>query len=611
MAVISDKFTLSWQQHIGIGVLIGLAGGLAEATIVHRAGLPFVPFAVLVYGLRGGGAFIIIALVSMLIRRSILTIGIGAGVAFFSALELAFWANKKSIYPASSPRGMLVSLAVLLVSLGLGVVTYLVIRRRHNKFNPFNHVVTVLVILVALLSYLSTNLYVHSEPGPNCILISIDALRPDHLGCYGYHRETSPNIDALAQRGTRWERAFTQSPGSTGGHASMLTGLYTISHGAYVNGIVLQDPVKTAAEVFAENGYSTAAFANNWFIGPAVGFGQGFDIFVNEGYGLQLGKTCPRLLVRGLVLYQTIHRMLMKIGHPTDLEIKDALQWIRWQRNHKFFIFLHIMDPHSPYIPTDDIRGRFSKDGKYLEPDTIVRLHEESLRRSLSPEESQSLVDRYDEEILVVDSKIGMLVERLSEFGLLDNTMIVVTADHGEVMGEAEGKQFGHGTLDYGTLEIPLIMYLPGRTSRGEAVSKTAQSIDILPTMIDVLGLTDSATRQGTSLVSHEMASLDRRRPAFSTGDIVAKESYTVIAGDWQYTVDGKEISLHRLDVDPYTSTNVIAEYGSIADSLKVMLEEWFERCVAQAAVPYSSEAKAIIPSDDVKQRLKALGYIQ
>jgi arylsulfatase len=362
--------------------------------------------------------------------------------------------------------------------------------------------------------------------------------------------------------------------------------------------------------VFAKNGYSTAAFTNNWFIGPAVGFSQGFDILVNEGYGFQLEKCCPQLLMRGLVLYQTLHRIMLKDGYPTDVEITDALHWIRWQRKTKFFVFLHIMDSHSPYIPPAGVRGRFAAESTQVDPRTVVRLHEESLKRRLSPEETRFLIDRYDEEILAADGKIGKLVKLLGDLDLLEETMIVVTADHGEVMGESEEKQFGHGTLDYGALRIPLVMYLPGRAPGGRIVETTALSIDILPTMIDVLELTDQATRQGISLVSPELVSLGKGRPAFATGDIVAKESYTVIAGDWQYIIDGDRKSLRNHNTDPHMELSIMSTQGAVADSLHLLLADWLRTCIAEAVVPYALDAKSVIPPADVKKRLKALGYI-
>jgi arylsulfatase A-like enzyme len=611
MGAIRAETGFDWRKYAGIGILIGLVAGIVESTIVHRAGLPFIPFAALVYGVLSGIIFTVIAIIFGVRRRALLPICIGLGVTGFSALELAFYANRASPYPARSLHGMLTSLVVLLASIALGVVAGFLVRRRLRRFNPFKPAVAILAVLAALIVGCSVHLYFDTEPGLNCVLVSIDALRPDHLGCYGYHRKTSPNIDGLAQRGVLCKRAFTQCPGSTGGHASMLTGLYTITHGAYVNGIILQDPVETAAEVFSMDGYSTAAFANNWYIGPAVGFGQGFDIFVNEGYGFQLTRCCPQLLSRGLVLSQTLHRMMKTDGYPTDVEIKDTLRWIRWQRNHKFFVFLHIMDCHCPYVPPASVRGYFPAGSTYVDPGTVVRLHDESLTRRLSPEESRFMVDRYDEEILAADKKIGMLVDLLGELDLLEKTMIIVTADHGEVMGESEEKQFGHGTLDHGALQIPLLMHLPEYASGGKIIESTAMSIDILPTMKEVLNLTDPAHRQGISLVSAEVPSLGVGRPAFATGDIVARESYTVIAGDWQYIVEGDERSLRGVNVEPQGAQAIGGEQAAIEDSLHILLADWLRTCIAEAVVPYSLDAKSVMPSADVKKQLKALGYIE
>jgi arylsulfatase A-like enzyme len=596
-------------KYLGLGLVAGMIGGAIEAAVVNRTGLFFVPFAALAYGILSAAGFLLLGLVARALRRNLLPLGAGAAIAFFVVLEGAFWANKKIPYSAGSPRAMIANAAILAAGIVAGSVGAWLLRR-YLRGARFLRPALVVACAAAAVS-VGYFLYVSgaSSPGVNCILISIDALRPDHLTCYGYQRNTSPNIDRLAEGGTLWLRAFTQCPGSTGGHASMLTGLYTLSHGAYVNGIMLQEPVVTAAEVFRRNGWRTAAFTRNWFISPAIGFGQGFDCFVDEGYGLILGIGSPRIFLRGLALTQTLARITTRPGYPSDTEIADALDWIGMLRRNRFFLFLHIMDTHSPYIPPAALRGRFGD--RDPSPDRIIRLHAQSLRRNLTPEESQFLVDRYDEEILSADSKIGMLVERLEELGLRDSTMIVVIADHGEVMSEGGGKQFGHGTLDFGALRIPLVMSLPGVVPEGRRATGTAMSIDVLPTVVQALGLDDGTPRQGLSLLAEGADSLTQDRPAFATGDIAARDEYTVITPQWQYTVVGDSIALHDLRYDPYSTANVLEEYPEIADSLQTVLQEWVKSSLAAAVVPISAAGRSVAPGREAMERLKALGYIQ
>ena len=597
-------------RYIGYGILVGLVAGLVESTLVHRPGLVSIPYTAVVYGLLAGAGFLILALVGVLSRRDLLPLGVAGAVTFFVALELGFWAERSNRWLTGSLPSMAVNGVVLAASLLIGYTIHRLVRRGVRRFNPLRAAVWLTVALLIALGTYSLRTRLAEAPGPNCIIVSLDALRPDHLGCYGYDRSTSPNIDRLAARGILARRAYTQSPGSTGGHASMLTGLYTLTHGAYLNGFMLSDSVDTCAELFAGNGYSTAAVTRNWYISPRVGFGQGFDCFIDNAYGLIFKSAPPRLLLRGLVLYQTFHRVFQKVGHPSNHDIVDALEWIRWRRNHKFFLFLHIMDPHSPYIPPDDIVGRFGS-GAYTTTEEIERLHVESARLQLTEDEARALVDRYDEAIIGADRKIGMLVDELAGLDLLDNTLLVVTADHGEALGGNGTKQYGHGTLDYECLRIPLVMSFPQMAGEGTIIDDVVQSIDIVPTVVDALKLTDTVERQGLSLVSPEFDAAGRDRAAFATGEIRKQDDYALVTRKWLYSVSGDRVSLYDLGDDPYHAADVIADHASTADTLQAALEEWMADCISAAVVPFSIERRSVTPGKEALDRLKALGYIQ
>jgi arylsulfatase A-like enzyme len=213
--------------------------------------------------------------------------------------------------------------------------------------------------------------------------------------------------------------------------------------------------------------------------------------------------------------------------------------------------------------------------------------------------------------VLNADSKIGALICELDRLDLLDKTLIVLTSDHGEILGHGRQRQFGHGTLDYGALRIPLVMSLPGKVPEGTCVTRTALSIDILPTIVDVLDLEDDAERQGISLFSPRIDSIAVPRLAFATGEILMQDNYTLITPDWQYIVSGDQVSLHNLEDDPYQSPNVVSENASLADSLQAFLEDWLEACLAEAVVPFRSESKSFEPGREALERLRALGYIQ
>jgi arylsulfatase A-like enzyme len=599
---------LELRRHIATGIIIGFAAGIAEAAIVNRTGFFAALFTALVYALLTAAGFLLLALLGRAIRRGLVPFGVGASTTSFAFLEAGFWLSKRSPYRAGSPRGMALNAGVLLVAIAVGLWAGFAYRKHMRRTKPFRPAVAIVGAAVVILAAFFGVSYMASNPGPNFILISIDALRRDHLGCYGYERETSPNIDRLAAGGSIFLRAFTPSPGSTGGHASMLTGLYTLSHGAYMNGVKLPPEAPTAAEILKEWGYVTGAFTKNWYISPAVGFGQGFDCFIDNADGIILKKGSPGVFARGPALYQMVRRLFDRPEFPSMAETKDAISWMRFMHKQRFFLFIHMMDVHSPYIPAPAFAGRFG--GVRPDHERIQSLHDKSWEVRLSEEEVDFLVDRYDEGILTADHKIGLLVRELEHLGIDDNTLVVLTADHGEVMDESAHKQFGHGTLDHGSLKIPLIMWWPGKIPAGTCRQGTVQSVDILPTTLALLGIEDGVSRQGEMLFeSPDSVWLDR--PAFATGDLLARDEYTVITPKWQYTLLGEEAQLLKIDESATAPRSLMMQYPSIADSLQSVLQAWIDRSLAEAVVPFSLEGRSVTPGKEALERLKALGYIQ
>jgi Sulfatase len=607
------------RRYLTVGAGAGFAAGALEASFVHRPGLPYIPFAAMAYACLFGAGFAALWALARLLRRDLVALGLGLATFLFAGLEVGFWINVRANPFEGATQGKLANLAVLAGSLALGVAVYFLARRRSARIGPWRPVPWVLgVTLVGLAIYfgVASRSMRAAESDTNCLIISLDAVRADHLGIYGYARATSPNIDALARKGVLCERTYTQSPGSTGGHASMLTGLYPLTSGAYLNGFALDPKVETIAEVFAGNGYATAAFIDNWYISPALGFGQGFGCFVDGGKAMILKDAPPPIFFRGLLLYQVIHRSLVPPGVHSDLDVVDAARWIKARRHSRFFVFLHIMDAHSPYLPPRDLVGRFGGSGEALDPAYIQSLHDKSLGTRLTPAENQVLIDRYDEEILSADRKVGAIVGTLDRLGLLEKTVIVLTADHGEMMAEGKDKEFGHGTLDYGCLHIPLVVYAGDRASRnrvpaGRSIATVTQIIDIVPTIVDALGLKDPARRQGMSLLSPEILSGSLARTAFATGDIEARDEYAAITRDWQYVIRGDKLGLYDLASGADPEVNVITEHQAVADSLQASIEAWIKRCIAEAVVPYSLKGRSVTPGHEALQRLKALGYIQ
>jgi len=296
---------------------------------------------------------------------------------------------------------------------------------------------------------------------PNVILISIDTLRADHLGCYGYHRESSPNIDRLAAEGTLFENAFSPTAWTLPGHASMFSGLTPQRHGATRSETAIRSDVPLLAEILRDLGYETAAVVNAPFMQAKFGFDRGFGAFTY----------IPKLEV--------------------DRHQQTVLDTLPGDDGRPFFLFLHYMSVHDPYAPEDPY-NRFV--GTYEQPigvdgQRLLKLWRamDRLEASLNVDEVRFLDDLYTGGVLSVDARIGELMESLEQLDLVENTVILLTSDHGEEFME-HGSIVHTKTLYDEVLSVPLIVRGPG-VPAGARVRSMAALIDIMPTVLGLVGL--------------------------------------------------------------------------------------------------------------------------
>ena len=305
----------------------------------------------------------------------------------------------------------------------------------------------------------------------NVLLISLDTLRADHLGVYGYPRDTSPELDAFAKQAVVFERALAPAPNTPPSQMAMMTSLYPGRHGFTGNGDTLAAGVETLALLLSRAGLQTAGFADGGYLRAFFGFDRGFDLYDDEGGGF--AAILPK-----------------------------ALAWLEEHDDRPFFLFLHTYDIHAPYVSPPPYQGMFHEEPYTgdLEP-TVERI--DTIWRekiALSPEDMQHLVDSYDEGIRYTDAQLGMLLRQLEERGRLEDTLVVVTSDHGEEFGE-------HGSVHHWqlyfqpNLRIPLIVRPPGDSTGALRVAEQAELIDVLPTILDLVGAEPLAAAQGRSLV--------------------------------------------------------------------------------------------------------------
>jgi arylsulfatase A-like enzyme len=323
--------------------------------------------------------------------------------------------------------------------------------------------------------------------GINVLFITVDTLRPDHLSAYGYPRKTSPAIDELATKGVVFDLAFTYWPKTRGSFAAMFTSLYASQHGLTVRDRDLPEFNETLAEVFQRAGYRTAAAVDNGNLDSKLGYAQGFEVYEETWIPPERTE-----LERTEVITRFAEEFLAK---------KDD--------SRPFFLWLHYVNPHAPYEPPPEQLNRFQGDG--LIPrgralPEVVGFHG-GVNRKHAAKGARTwgdYIDRYDAEILLADQHIGRVLKSLNESSHAGATMVALTSDHGESLGE-HGYFFDHGDdLFNPSLRIPLVLSFPGFLPAGERVSGAVTSLDLFPTLLDLAQIpfpTGPPSLQGSSVL--------------------------------------------------------------------------------------------------------------
>jgi len=315
-------------------------------------------------------------------------------------------------------------------------------RASHSLFH--SGVLSALVLLAALAPATAAG----APRKSNILLITVDTLRADHLGCYGNRDVQTPEIDALARRGVLFTKAFAHTPLTLPSHTNILLGLTPNAHGVHDNSnFIVRDDFLTLAEWLKAQGYATGAVVGAFPLDSRFGLTQGFDLY-DDNYGSQ-GPTDMTFVER-----------------RADAVVGLGLEWIKAQTG-PWFLWIHCFDPHHPYDPPEPYKTLYAK-------------------------------NPYDGEIAFVDSALGKLLTSLKMQGLEDRTAVVLTADHGESLGQHG--EITHGYFAYNAvLHVPLIIALPGQ--KAGRVDAEACHIDIFPTVCDLLGQKRPPGLQGVSLL--------------------------------------------------------------------------------------------------------------
>jgi arylsulfatase A-like enzyme len=400
---------------------------------------------------------------------------------------------------------------------------------------------------------------------PNVVFCSIETWRRDHTSLHGYGRRTTPFLEELARSSLVFEEAHSQSSWTRPSVASMLTGLYPRQHRTLVALDSLDASLTTLPEILRLSGYRTAGFFTNEMLRhPAFNHDQGFDLFVDE------------------------------VDHPMAVLVRDVLAWLDSEGPMPFLVFMHVYDPHLPYEAPGEYREVFcsSYDGPVS---WLARLDEPDLRElaQILPEDVEYVKSRYDGELLYTDTMLKALVDGLAARGVWEDTLLVLVGDHGEEFYEHGG--WGHGRdLLPEKLRVPLVIRLPGNLGGGQHVAGLASGVDLMPTVLSVLGLPCPDVCQGIDLVSSALESGHTGRSTHMAElwkaqctDVEAATyeftdaQFSLVTGEYQYIFTqffrGAGMNRQRLfsmTDDPAATTDIAEERPDIAGRMVAELEQ-------------------------------------
>jgi arylsulfatase A-like enzyme/Flp pilus assembly protein TadD len=405
-----------------------------------------------------------------------------------------------------------------------------------------------------------------ARPSPdfarNLLFITIDTLRADRVGAYGATNVETPNIDRLAREGARARHSTVHVPLTRPSHISIFTGLYPAEHGIRDNvSPPLRQDVPLLAETLKASGFSTAAFIGSIVLSRQSGLDRGFDHYSDT---FEIGEDDARFL-------NTIQR-------PGDVVTGEAVDWIKTHAKERFFAWLHLYDPHDPYEPP----------GGY----------------------ATTYADRpYDGEVAWSDELVGRLLGALEDAGAATQTLVIVTSDHGEGLGE-HGEEV-HGYFVYETtLSVPLVLRGPG-VRPGTVVDVLARSIDLFPTVVDLLGVARQApTTSGRSLAGALRGEQLVDEPSFAESLVPLvhfgwSDLRSVRDGRWKYVL-APRAELYDLDRDLGELTNLAEREPARARAMRMGLEQ---RLRAERTTARTAPAAAAVPPD-LLEKLGALGYV-
>lgn len=458
---------------------------------------------------------------------------------------------------------------------------------------------------------------------PNILLITMDTVRADHMSLFGYSRDTTPNLKRFAQEATVFDRAISPADYTLSSHASIFTGQYPSWHGAYPVpptlrlGRPLHPGSATLARVLAAHHYRTAAiYANTTFLGNWTGLNQGFETWSSPSPERLHNPERPfylRYAATGL-LATILKSYEFEAMFPRASDINRAAYQILDNNSGRgpLFLFLNYMDAHFPYAPPAGFSRRFGTPwlDNFWDYSGLVKAVDQDGKR-LDETWRSSLLSLYDTGISYEDTEIGNLLAHLKTSGLYENSLIIITSDHGDAFGEHGRLGHAVNSLYQEIVHVPLIVKYPGQ-HEGARSAEWVSLVDIMPTVLEAAAVPPPAGLQGRSLhTADEPGSAPVFTESRAAGDGFQSPHLNgmkraAFAGSWKLiTWSGGSPELYDLAADPSEAENRFSSGNSAGTALSARLQMW------TATIPLQRPATGVQPNPALIRRLKSLGYVQ
>lgn len=637
----SDPGPVRFREYL----LGGLAGGAGAGFLIAYlevlfllltvgifwVDIPFLIKALGLYGLVGSGSGAAGSLVLFIVffRRHPLR-NIRPRAFFFAFLSACGLALEIVIYLLDihkfrNLRGGWAAAAYIVLLLGLltaGLAGWVIARISRSFFHGEKRrllrnkgIALAIFVAIFLLARIFAAWQDNAGPGPaagkeaerpaNIIILLVDALRPDHLSAYGYPLPTSPAIDRLAREGVLFRNCYATSTWTVPTHASLFTGLFPSSHGAYSLYSAMDPAIPALAQILTDKGYRTGSFFDNPLLGSRYGLARGFQ----TALGVDNAHKVSLALLR---IWDRLH------GHRSMSRniLLTADKWIEHSRNAEqpFFLFVNLLDAHLPYRPQKPYINEFLHSlpaenvnvelaGKFISDGIASKKNADALFPQLTAADWRWLARFYDSNIRAIDDQIGLFLKRLKSKGLLANTLVIITADHGELLGENGLGGHYQLSMHQAALHIPLIFWFPKRLPAGE-IRQPVSQVDIFPAVLKLAGFPAAVplSAQGVDLFApppgREILAefWDENRKHFNRA---------FYSGDFKLVAlaSGRQ-ELYDLKNDPREEKDLALLRPDILRSLALRLDERLR------SMPQQKPGKDARKKKEMEKLLKSLGYL-